>query len=56
MMNTNNAGKELTGYPSIDKPWLKYYSEERISAPLPNITAHECLKEMSGYGGLHYER
>lgn len=20
--------KEMTGYPSIDKPWLKYYSEE----------------------------
>ena len=20
--------KELTGYPSIDKPWLKYYKEE----------------------------
>lgn len=23
-----NTEKELTGYPSIDKPWLKYYSEE----------------------------
>ena len=22
--------QELTGYPSIDKPWLKYYSEEAI--------------------------
>lgn len=20
--------KKLTGYPSIDKPWLKYYGEE----------------------------
>ena len=27
--------KELTGYPSIDKPWLKYYSDEAITAPLP---------------------
>ena len=26
--------KKLTGYPSIDKPWMKYYSEEAISAPL----------------------
>lgn len=26
-MNLQND-KELTGYPSIDKPWLKYYSEE----------------------------
>ena len=23
--------KKLTGYPSIDKPWLKYYSEEAIN-------------------------
>lgn len=27
--------KQLTGYPSIDKPWLKYYSEEASNAPLP---------------------
>lgn len=27
--------KELTGYPSIDKPWLKYYSGVSINAPLP---------------------
>ena len=25
---------ELTGFPSIDKPWLKYYSEEAIQAEL----------------------
>lgn len=29
------ADKQLTGYPSIDKPWLKYYSEEAINTPLP---------------------
>lgn len=28
--------KELTGYPSIDKPWLKYYSEEEINAKFLN--------------------
>ena len=33
----------LTGYPSIDKPWLKYYSEEAINAPLPECTAYELL-------------
>lgn len=32
-----------TGYPSIDKPWLKYYSEEAISAPLPECTMYELL-------------
>ncbi len=26
---------EMTGYPSIDKHWLKYYSEEAINVSLP---------------------
>lgn len=34
---------QLTGYPSIDKPWLKYYSEEAISAPMPECTIYEYL-------------
>ena len=37
--------KPLTGYPSIDKPWLKYYSEEAINAPLPECTIYEYLWE-----------
>lgn len=37
--------KNLTGYPSIDKPWLKYYSEEAINAPLPECTIYEYLWE-----------
>ena len=37
--------KKLTGYPSIDKPWLKYYSEEAINAPLPECTIYEYLYE-----------
>ncbi len=35
---------EITGYPSIDMPWLKYYSEEQILAPIPNMTALDYLK------------
>ena len=35
--------KKLTGYPSIDKPWLKYYSEEAVSAPLPECTVYENI-------------
>ena len=35
--------KKLTGYPSIDKPWLRYYSEEAINAPLPECTIYEYL-------------
>ena len=34
---------QKTGYPSIDRPWLKYYSEEAVSAPLPECTIYEYL-------------
>ena len=33
----------LPGYPSIDKPWLKYYSEEAINTPLPECTVWENI-------------
>lgn len=35
--------KELTGYPSIDKPWLKYYNKEAIETDLPQCTMYEYL-------------
>ena len=35
--------EKRTGYPSIDKPWLKYYSEEAINAPLPECTMYEYI-------------
>lgn len=37
--------KKLTGYASVDKPWLKYYSEEAINAQLPECTMYEYLWE-----------
>ena len=37
--------KELTGYPSVDKPWLKYYTKEAINAPLPECTMYKLLWE-----------
>jgi len=37
--------KKMTGYPSVDKPWLKYYSEEAINAPLPECTIYDYLWE-----------
>ena len=37
--------QSLTGYPSIDKPWLKYYSEEAINAPLPKMTMYQYIWE-----------
>lgn len=39
------AEHELTGFPSIDKPWLKYYSEEVIKMPLPQKTLYSYLYE-----------
>lgn len=35
--------KKLTGYPSIDKPWLKYYPEDAINAKLPECTIYEYI-------------
>lgn len=37
-----NSKKEhhLTGYPSIDKPWLKYYREDAINGALPKNTMY----------------
>lgn len=32
-----------TGFPSIDKPWQKYYNTEAFEAPLPKCTAYEFL-------------
>lgn len=37
--------KELTGYPSIDKPWLKYYTDDQIKSPIPNCSLYEYLYE-----------
>ena len=36
--------KKLTGYPSIDKPWLKYYSEE----------AAQYVSEKTGLSAYQY--
>lgn len=33
----------LTGYPSVDKPWLKYYDEDAINYEIPKETAFQNL-------------
>lgn len=46
--------KKLTGYPSVDKPWLKFYSEETINAKMPSdsICAMNSSRERKKqYGG-----
>lgn len=35
--------KKLTGYASIDRPWLKYYTEEAINAKLPKSTIYQYI-------------
>ena len=37
--------KKLTGYPSLDKPWLKYYSEEAQQISIPKTTAFEFIRK-----------
>lgn len=44
-MESREQSRERTGFPSVDKPWLKYYSEEAINAPLPECTIYEYLYE-----------
>ena len=34
---------EMTGYPSIDKPWLKYYSEDAVISMLPEYSMFEYI-------------
>ena len=34
---------ELTGFPSIDKLWLKYYGEEVLHRPLPEGSMYDYL-------------
>ena len=37
--------EKLTGYPSIDKPWLKYYTEEAIQSRVPECTMYEYIRD-----------
>lgn len=44
MMNTTSSPeKGLTGYPSIDKPWLNYYKEGVNNVSLPECTVYENI-------------
>lgn len=35
----------MTGYPSIDKPWLKYYSEEAVNALPSEKSIYQAIKD-----------
>ena len=34
---------KLTGYPSIDKPWLKWYDDDIVSSPLPQKSIYNYM-------------
>lgn len=38
-MNT----QKTTGYPSIDKPWMKYYSEEAMKSSIPECSMYDTV-------------
>lgn len=43
--------EKMTGYPSIDKPWLKYYSKDAINTPLPKAGLYEYIRiQNEGHG------
>ena len=39
--------KKLTGYPSIDKPWLKYYNSDKLKADAPYMNIYTYMRQMS---------
>ena len=42
--------KKLTGYPSIDKPWLKYYDKSKFDFNFPKMNVYDYLKkQIKGY-------
>lgn len=43
MEKENMTERNLTGFPSIDRPWLKYYSEEALNAPLPEGSMYDYM-------------
>ena len=37
----------LTGHPSIDKPWLRFYTDEQIKTDMPQMSAYRYLFEQN---------
>ena len=39
--------KEMTGFPSIDKPWLKYYTEDDLKITVPKCTVYQNIYDQN---------
>lgn len=35
--------QKITGYPHLDKPWLKHYSKEAVNSDVPEITIYDSV-------------
>lgn len=50
--------EQMTGYPSIDKPWLKYYKEDAINTETPKGSLfdymYDCNKDYPDQIALNY--
>lgn len=44
-MEGNMKNNGMTGYPSIDKPWLKYYPKDVLSAKPAECTVYQNIYE-----------
>lgn len=42
-LNKGEIAGPLTNVPSIDKPWLKYYSKESINTIMPKVSCYDYL-------------
>lgn len=43
--------KELTGYPTLDKPWMKYYDEKFAEIPEPKMDIYTYMRNRTRYFG-----
>ncbi len=44
-INKGKASNNMTGYASIDKPWLKYYDEGVTEVPIPHKSIYQAIEE-----------
>lgn len=50
-LHTGEIQGPTLGYPSIDKVWLKYYTEDAIKSSIPKMSVYDYLKQCN----LNYE-
>ncbi len=44
---TKSITEETRVFPSVSKPWLKYYSKEALEAPVPKCTVYQYLRQVN---------